>query len=146
MNDPRAPGRSCDLIGFYYPGRCTMVDTVCDAGFLGNFWTCELRFSPPGHADRRFTNAEAAFQACKFWSRADAFSSLSGEEAFRKKKLLGAPDFTYGGFRSNWLAMREVLRNKFREGSQLASQLLGTGEAFLLEHNEVRSLRSTAQS
>ena len=143
MDDPRSPGRHCDLIGFYYPGRDTAVDRVCGARFLGNFWSCELRFAPPGHEARPFQNAEAAFQSCKFWSRADAFSALSGEEAFRKKKLLGAPDFTYGGFRSNWLAMRAVLETKFNEGSEVAGWLLGTGEAFLLEHNEVcNSLRS----
>ena len=137
MDDPRSPGRHCDLIGFYYPGRDTAVDRVCGARFLGNFWSCELRFAPPGHEARPFQNAEAAFQSCKFWSRADAFSALSGEEAFRKKKQLGAPDFTYGGFRSNWLAMRAVLETKFNEGSEVAGWLLGTGEAFLLEHNEV---------
>ena len=144
MDDPRSPGRQrCDLIGFYYPGRDTVVDRLCGARFLGNFWSCELCFSPPGQEARPFQNAEAAFQACKFWSRADAFSALSGEEAFRKKQQLGAPDFTYGGFRSNWLAMRAVLETKFSEGSEVAGWLLGTGEAFLLEHNEVCSLRST---
>ena len=137
MKDPRAPGRSCNLIGFYYPGRDTVIDRVCDARFLGNFWSSRLCFSPPGHAAQRFKNAEAAFQACKFWSHADAFSALSGEEAFRKKKQLGAPDFTYGGFLSNWLAMRAVLEMKFSQGSEVAALLLNTGEAFLLEHNEV---------
>ena len=96
-----------------------------------------IKESPPGHEARPFQNAEAAFQACKFWSRAHEFSSLSGEEAFRKKKQLGAPDFTYGGFGSNWRAMRAVLETKFSGGSELAGLLLGTGAAFLLEHNEV---------
>ena len=138
MDDPRSPDRHrCDLVGFYYPGRDTLVDRLCGARFLGNFWSCELCFSPPGHEARPFQNAEAAFQACKFWSRAHEFSSLSGEEAFRKKKQLGAPDFTYGGFGSNWRAMRAVLETKFSGGSELAGLLLGTGAAFLLEHNEV---------
>ena len=138
MDDPRSPDRHrCDLVGFYYPGRDTVVDRLCGARFLGNFWSCELCFSPPGHEARPFQNAEAAFQACKFWSRAHEFSSLSGEEAFRKKKQLGAPDFTYGGFGSNWRAMRAVLETKFSGGSELAGLLLGTGAAFLLEHNEV---------
>ena len=136
MDDPRS-GHRCDLVGFYYPGRDTVVDRLCGARFLGNFWSCELCFSPPGHEARPFQNAEAAFQACKFWSRAHEFSSLSGEEAFRKKKQLGAPDFTYGGFGSNWRAMRAVLETKFSAGSELAGLLLGTGAAFLLEHNEV---------
>ena len=144
MDDPRSPGwQRCDLIGFYYPGKDTVVDRLCGARFLGNSWICELCFAPPGHEAQPFQNAEAAFQASKFWSRADAFSALSGEEAFRKKQQLGAPDLTYGGFRSNWLAMRAVLETKFSEGSEVAGWLLGTGEAFLLEHNEVCSLRST---
>ena len=138
MDDPRSPGHRCDLVGFYYPGRDTLVDSLCGAGFLGNFWSCELCFSPPGHEARPFQNSEAAFQACKFWSRAHEFSSLSGHEAFRKKKQLGeAKDFTYGGFGSNWRAMRAVLETKFSAGSELAGLLLGTGAAFLLEHNEV---------
>lgn len=144
MDDPRSPGwQRCDLIGFYYPGKDAVVDRLCGARFLGNSWICELCFAPPGHEARPFQNAEAAFQASKFWSRADAFSALSGEEAFRKKQQLGAPDLTYGGFRSNWLAMRAVLETKFSKGSEVAGWLLGTGEAFLLEHNEVCSLRST---
>lgn len=143
MDDPRSPGRHrCDLVGFYYPGRDTVVDHLCGARFLGNFWSCELCFSPPGHEARPFQNAEAAFQACKFWSCAHEFSSLSGQEAFRKKKQLGAPDFTYGGYGSNWRAMRAVLETKFSEGSELAGLLLGTGAAFLLEHNEVRRLEA----
>ena len=143
MDDPRSPGRHrCDLVGFYYPGRDTLVDHLCGARFLGNFWSCELCFSPPGHEARPFQNAEAAFQACKFWSCAHEFSSLSGEEAFRKKKQLGAPDFTYGGYGSNWRAMRAVLETKFSRGSELAGLLLGTGAAFLLEHNEVRRLEA----
>ena len=39
--------------------------------------------------------------------------------------------------------MRAVLETKFSKGSEVAGWLLGTGEAFLLEHNEVYSLRST---
>ena len=45
-------------------------------------------------------------------------------------------DYSYGGFGSNWRAMRAVLAAKFRPGSEMSQQLLRTGDVFLLEHNE----------
>ncbi len=79
-----------------------------------------------GDPTHTFRNAEAAFQACKFWPRAGQFEKLSGEGAFRLKRsqgFRGHEDFTYGGFvpapgqlgdGANWLAMRAVLAAKFQ--------------------------------
>mmetsp|Transcript_29830 Transcript_29830/g.55862 ORF Transcript_29830/g.55862 Transcript_29830/m.55862 type:complete len:323 (-) Transcript_29830:91-1059(-) len=89
----------------------------------------------PGRV-HEFRNAEAAFQALKFWDRAQEFEELSGGESFNLKwRLRGQEDFSYGGFGSNWNGMLQVLRAKFRPGTQMARLLESTGEAFLLEHN-----------
>merc|ERR1712190_668593 len=85
---------------------------------------------------RRFRNAEAAFQALKYWSCAELFGSVSGEDAVSLKTQLGAPDVSYAGFANNWNAMWHVLRAKFQKNTRLAQALEKTEDAFLLEHNE----------
>lgn len=151
MIDPRSPQEQrarCAIIAFYYPGMATPWDEYCGAGFLGNFYPSELEFSPPcGKHKITFSNAEAAFQACKFWDVAQEFAALSGQEAFNLKRssaLRGHEDWTYGGFGdgkrgsgANWRAMHAVLSAKFRRGSPQAMALVGTKGAFLLEHNAV---------
>eukprot|EP00746_Dinoflagellata_sp_MGD_P008122 gnl/MRDRNA2_/MRDRNA2_116195_c0_seq1.p1 gnl/MRDRNA2_/MRDRNA2_116195_c0~~gnl/MRDRNA2_/MRDRNA2_116195_c0_seq1.p1 ORF type:complete len:370 (+),score=86.71 gnl/MRDRNA2_/MRDRNA2_116195_c0_seq1:70-1110(+) len=136
--DPRGPGK-IGIVAFYYPGHPCPWDSLCSAGFLGNFWDvgCEgLRFAVPGRDPVTFTNSESAFQACKFWDHAAKFARLSGDDAFKLKVALrGTEDFTYGGFGNNWLAMQAVLAAKFKPGSELAHALLQTADTFLLEHN-----------
>jgi len=70
----------------------------------------------------------------------DEFVKLSGDDAFKlKRRLQGQEDRTYGGYDGgNWAAMRAVLAAKFVPGSELSAALLATGDAFLLEHNEVK--------
>lgn len=131
---------STGLIAFYYPGFPDACDTLCGCGFLGNFYCCDdlITVTAPRyqHQTHQFSNAEAAFQALKFWPIAYEFEPLNGSQAFQKKKALeGQEDFSYGGHGSNWSAMISVLRVKFKPGSVLASWLLMTGNAFLLEHN-----------
>jgi len=137
----RFDGVDYGLIAFYYPGREDACDRKCGAGFLGNFFdlgprgltlTAKSRPGPP----RSFRNAEAAFQALKFWDRALDFSELTGEQAFQRKRMLAfQEDPGFAGFGSNWKAMKAVLEAKFAPGSAMAAGLLRTGGAFLLEHN-----------
>lgn len=131
------------LIGFYFPGRPEEWDKVCGASFLGNFYDMspEQLFlnaqAPDGcQVTRNFRNAEAAFQALKFWAVADQFERVSGGEAFRlKQDLAGSEDWTYGGKGTNWTGMLEVLRGKFNSKTRFGQKLVQTGDAFLLEHN-----------
>lgn len=144
FEDPRSPDKRLGIVAFYFPDKEEPWDTMCSAGFLGNFFP-----QPPGEfivltapsfpgEPHTFSNAEAAFQALKFWTHAKDFESLSGSQAFElKKRLRGSEDFTYGGFGSNWAGMLGVLRSKYRPGSECAKSLLATGETFLLEHNSV---------
>lgn len=53
-----------------------------------------------------FSNAEAAFQALKYWDQAKSYEHISGEEAFERKKWrrnVGKADRSYAGFGSNWV-------------------------------------------
>eukprot|EP00746_Dinoflagellata_sp_MGD_P005572 gnl/MRDRNA2_/MRDRNA2_110811_c0_seq1.p1 gnl/MRDRNA2_/MRDRNA2_110811_c0~~gnl/MRDRNA2_/MRDRNA2_110811_c0_seq1.p1 ORF type:complete len:234 (-),score=45.30 gnl/MRDRNA2_/MRDRNA2_110811_c0_seq1:82-783(-) len=139
MPDPRKDG-TVGVVPFYFPGKPCPWDSLCSSGFLGNFWEVDegIHFAVPGKDPTTFSNSEAAFQACKFWDRAAEFAPLSGEGAFRlKMSLRGEEDWTYGGFGSNWLAMQAVLAAKFQPESAMASVLLQTGDAYLLEHNAV---------
>lgn len=135
MDDPRRNGHQVGVIAFYYPGHEEPCDMLCQAGFLGNFYELPGGLSLMGLS---FTNSEAAFQALKYVKSnlASQFQHLSGDEAFRKKKALGNPDFTYGGYGSNWKGMQAVLHAKFQE-PKCAELLRKTGDTFLLEHNSV---------
>ena len=132
------------VLGFYYPGELMKVDEMDRCWVLGNFMECrygiEIGCLNSG-AMKRFKNAEAAFQALKFWGHADEFTGLTGAQAFTLKRNLEQlrvqPDFTYGGWGSNWNAMLQVLRAKFTQNPDLAAHLLATGDAILLEHNSV---------
>ncbi|KAJ1636629.1 hypothetical protein T492DRAFT_901622 [Pavlovales sp. CCMP2436] len=100
--------------------------------------------------------------ACKFWSRASDFAALSGNAAFRLKKQLRDPDFTYGGFGrgngANWRSMQAVLAAKLAPGSELAFDGTGTNwlgaqlmllrerlEAGLREWRDVRACNGQMQ-
>lgn len=143
FGDVREQGQTRDigLIGFYFPGYEEPWDTICGASFCGNFYNLgpgglELEAKGSPGVRKRFRNAEAAFQALKFWNRAEEFADLSGNMAFQKKReLSGLEDFTYAGFGSNWRGMWAVLQAKFKPGSRMAEALVCTGDAFLLEHN-----------
>jgi len=149
--DPR-PGRSgsVGLIGFYFPGKMEDWDRVCGASFLGNFYDMSpncievtAKTATGRSKTHCFRNAEAAFQALKFWDRAEEFEQKTGQEAFQLKQQIGAegpPDFTYGGIGNNWQGMLTVLHQKFnpKKNRLFTSALQSTGDAFLLEHNSVR--------
>jgi len=141
IDDPRSPNQKVEVIGFYHPGQDEPCDSLCGAPFLGNFWNLgahSLRITAPNSSNEvAFANSEAAFQALKFWNKADQFAPLSGDGAFQlKKSLNGQEDFTFGGYGSNWLGMMAVLRVKFAEAS-MQKRLLQTEDAYLLEHNSV---------
>jgi len=84
-----------------------------------------------------FSNAEAAYQALKFWTKADQFAPLSGEGAFQKKRqLAGQEDASCGGYGSMWASMWAVLCVKYSL-PEMEQALLQTGDAFLLEHGDI---------
>jgi len=141
FGDPRTHNSGkIAVLAFYYPDREEACDEVCKAGFLGNFYDLghqELELDAPntGAQKCRFRNAEAAFQALKFWDHAADFRSISGTEAFRLKQAHASQaKLDYAGYGSNWKAMLAVLRAKFRPQSELAQALVRTGDAYLLEH------------
>jgi len=139
-------GNDLEVIAFYWPGKEAPCDVVCRAGFLANFYDVSpaqitvTAITQLGKVVKHlFPNAESAFQALKFWDRADEFTGLSGDESFRKKSSLrGTEDRSYGGFGSNWAGMWHVLKGKFSPGSDMAKRLLMTGDMYLLEHNSKR--------
>lgn len=143
--DPRADALERPLagvVGFFYPDREEEWDTICQAGFCGNFWPVPegIEIEVPSYPGQRhrFTNAEAAFQATKFWPMVHEFEGKTGSEAFQTKKQHEASqDRTYGGFGSNWKAMLACLRAKFFPGGSCAELLKATGDTLLLEHNAV---------
>jgi len=131
-------GQDVGLIGFYFD---EVWDSMCGAGFCSNHWPLgpwdlevEARTDPG--VRKRFSNAEAAFQALKFWGIAHEFQDLTGEQALLKKRqLAGRQDYSFAGFGNNWRGMWAVLEAKFRPGSRMAEALISTGDAFLLHHN-----------
>ncbi|CAJ1432603.1 unnamed protein product [Effrenium voratum] len=128
------------ILAFYFPGYSTPVDDICQAGFLGNFYSRSLLVQSCGSPFAQFENAEAAFQSLKYWGHKEQFQTLSGEEAFQLSRSLrrSTPmDASYGGYGSNWMAMQHVLRQKFQD-EELREMLVATGSLFLLEHNPVR--------
>jgi len=136
MTDPRRTPSEV-LVGvcaFYYPGKNEPCDDVCLGAVFGNFYEGDQV-----EIDSvKFRTAEGAFQAMKWWLQAHEFSQLDGGRVFalkRKLEATGNVDRTYSGRGSNWKAMQEVLKAKFRSGSRHAESLLATDGAFLLEHN-----------
>jgi len=146
--DPRAVRSNIPVVAFYFPGHPEVWDSMCKSSFLGNFFDVGphgLVLQARG-AQRRFQNAEAAFQALKYWNLAQDFEFLSGEDAFKKNRQLQSShsgDLQYAGFGSSWKAMLAVLRAKFQCGTTLAGALMRTEQAFLLEHNPTLGRDST---
>lgn len=142
MDNPRAEGL-VDVVAFYHPGRDELWDRRCKCGFLGNFWHMgqdALKVTARGAqqqdpSEQSFSNAEAAFQALKFWHRSQDFRQCDGSGAFDlKRQLQGQEDFSYGSTGSNWAGMLLVLRAKYGIPSY-ANALKATDDTFLLEHN-----------
>lgn len=136
----------CDLnvvgiCGFYYPGYQERWDMLCGCSFLGTYYDRQggsVQLEVNGIL-RTFTNAEAAFQALKFWHRSEDFEGLSGVGAVTlQMELRGAEDYSFSGVGSNWDAMFRVLEVKFKKDSFMADALLKTGDSFLLEHSGQR--------
>mmetsp|Transcript_18393 Transcript_18393/g.42951 ORF Transcript_18393/g.42951 Transcript_18393/m.42951 type:complete len:2482 (+) Transcript_18393:55-7500(+) len=136
FNDPRNKGKTVHIIAFSQPGQDEACDRVCHAGYLSNHWKQGQDLI---HLNgKAFKNAEAAFQALKFWEHVDEFADLTAEEALQaRKKYAGTEDRTYNGHGGNWAGMMAILRSKFQAGSKYAEGLLQTGDAFLLCHISV---------
>jgi len=146
--DPRGSDtETVGIVAFSYPDRMDPCDLLCNAGFLGNCYDLGeggLSLQVPwlgccvwgSLTDRvTFRTAEAAFQALKFWDKAQEFSNLSGiEAAVLKQHYKGMEDWTYAGLGDNWQAMRVVLKAKFLQNRQMSEGLLSTEDSFLLEH------------
>lgn len=148
FKDPRLNVGCSDVpvVPFYFPDKETQWDERAQAGFLGNFWPCEISIqaTDPKTLETRmhtFMNSEAAYQALKYWDQASEFIGLCGGEScyLAKTKRSGseAIDPTYGGYGGSWQAMMACLKVKFELGSTMADCLLATEDSFLLEHNAV---------
>lgn len=132
-------GQSYNLIAFYYPDSDAPWDAVYQGQFLANFFGCSFSLTIHG-VTASFHNAEAAFQATKWWSipatLARFETAKKGSEAFTIKKGLHDPDGSYAGLGRDG-AMKAVLTQKFKDPS-LQQALLATGDAYLLEHNAAK--------
>jgi len=143
FQDPRPDlyrPRDVSVVAFGVAGLEEPWDELCRSSFLGNF----LDLGPDGlklkgnGVVKSFMNAEAAFQALRFWDAADSFKSLDGTAAQQHALELSGADATpkssFAGYGNEWSAMEAVLKAKFRSGSRLERALEKTGDAFLLAH------------
>ena len=131
-------GNSYELVAFYYPGHNEWWDNTYQAPFLGNFYLCKFSLTID-NITATFHNAEAAFQCTKWWKdssiRTKFENALTGNDAFKIKKHLSNPDYSYCGLGRDG-AMMAVLKEKFAIPT-FKTGLLATGNAYLLEHNAV---------
>ena len=143
-------GEKYHLVAFYFPDK--PVPTPWDAYYnyiaLANFYLCPKQVALTINGiSAKFNSAEAAFQATKWWSHPSILQQFenqpTGKAAFDYKQSLlkGAkaglnpgPDYGYAGLGPT-AAMDFVLAAKYSDAA-FASILLGTGDAYLLEHNE----------
>lgn len=101
--------------------------------FLTNDYPCSIKIS-----NAKFTCAESAFQAHKFYHLQeifDLFKKLEGKEAWNLSQK-----YSYQQ-RKDWyqvreLAMLNILKAKFEQHPDLADLLLATGDAYLVEHTK----------
>ena len=132
-------GQRYKLVAFYYPDRDTPWDAVYHGQFLGNFYPCSMTLTING-LTASFFNAEAAFQATKWWHNPVALAQFqgakTGTQAFHIKKSLTNPDYRYAGLERDG-AMQKVLTQKFNDPA-FKQALLLTEDAYLLEHNEMK--------
>lgn len=100
--------------------------------FLSNFYPKNVKIW-----NKKFSCAEAAFQAAKFSNKpelAARFTDLDGQEAW---KLAQKNSYQQ---RTDWYQIREdimleILRAKFKQHDDLRELLLATGDAYLIENN-----------
>ena len=97
--------------------------------WLSNFFLCQVEFE-----GMNFSNVESAFQAakCLDMKERERFFGLSGGQA---KKLGRRVEL-----RSDWEEvkidiMRQVLKSKFTQNSELREKLIATGDTELIEGN-----------
>lgn len=142
-------GKKYRLVAFYFPGYKMPWDITYGAPFFSNFWPCTVTVTANTgkglgpDAIGTFHNAEAAFQALKWWYdknlRAQFETCVTGDDAFRLKRKLQSnsstpPDYSYAGNGDNLGGMAVVLKAKFAD-PKLAAALIATKDAYLLEHN-----------
>ena len=112
-------GQRYNLVAFYYPDHDAPWDTVYHGQFLANFYPCSITLTVNG-ITASFFNAEAAFQATKWWNNpvdlAKFEGAKTGTQAFHIKKSLTNPDNSYAGLGRDG-AMKEVLTQKFSDPS-----------------------------
>jgi len=97
--------------------------------WLSNFFLCQVEFE-----GMNFSNVEAAFQAakCLDMKERERFFGLSGGQAKRLGRRVE--------LRSDWEEvkieiMRQVLKSKFTQNSELREKLIATGDTELIEGN-----------
>ena len=100
--------------------------------WLSNFFLCRVEFE-----GMNFSNVEAAFQAakCLDMKERERFFGLSGGQAKRLGRRVE--------LRSDWEEvkieiMRQVLKSKFTQNSELREKLIATGDTELIEGNNWR--------
>ncbi|MBK8815751.1 MAG: NADAR family protein [Methylococcaceae bacterium] len=125
------------LVAFYYPDRNTAWDNLFQGQFLTNFYPCTINMTINA-ISASFHNAEAAFQATKWWNNPADLSAFeaakTGSDAFHIKKQLANPDNSYAELGRDG-AMKTVLTQKFSDPA-FQQALLATGDAYLLEHKD----------
>ena len=128
------------LKSFYTPERCTPIMSFKGGyDWLSNFYPCDVDINVHFDSDNsiytaHFSNAEAAFQACKCmtFSEFKQFEKLGPSEAKklgRKVKL-----------RDDWEetkvnVMKQILHQKFIQNIELADRLIETYPHQLIEGN-----------
>ena len=136
MNNPYAfDGKRYGLdevfvIGFYYPGQDTPIDSIFKCSFLSNFY--ELPFI---HNGLTFLTAESAYQSEKFPDKKTMFQNLNGNDAFNLSRTL--PNNTMFNSDQAWDSMYNVLKSKFAN-QPLYNMLQNTNNSFIVEHNIVK--------
>ena len=109
-----------------------------DVGFLSNYYRCTVRVLLGHGQDYNFTSVEAAYQALKFRRNKGIFSKI-----YSAKTVLEALEISYENYQHsnpNWKeksveVMSALLREKFKNDTQLKDKLLATGEAQLVHHS-----------
>jgi predicted NAD-dependent protein-ADP-ribosyltransferase YbiA (DUF1768 family) len=126
------------LLAFYYPGKKSLCDKICNVPFLGNFYPCDITYRDHGYQDICANTAEAVFQAAKFFDEKvrQEIAKLDPESAFKRARKYSA---TSGDIDVKYRLglMIDVLMTKFSL-KHFFAMLLATGNAFILEHNDVK--------
>jgi ribA/ribD-fused uncharacterized protein len=101
--------------------------------FLTNDYPCSINIS-----NAKFSCAESAFQAHKFYQRPELFErfkKMNGSDAWNLSQKLSYQQ------RQDWYQVREtamlnILKVKFQQNPELADLLIATGDAYLVEHTK----------